>query len=158
MYSVNLYSWLCRECHIEETSMSVVARRVGINRKTVAKMLGHAVSQGHPRRFDPFCSWIDSGVKQSRKPPQFPNEIACSCPPFRTSLFYVPPILWRISVRQFAALFVKACQCENLRFGFHSRTNRFAFFNVARFIEATRKQAPPSEISIRPISFGKVLT
>ena len=66
MYSVDLYSRVRRACHVEGMSKSAAARQFGIDRKTVAKMLEHAVPPGYRRtgppvrpKLDPFIPIID---------------------------------------------------------------------------------------------------
>ena len=53
MYSVDLYSRVRRACHVEGMSKSAAARRFGLDRKTVAKMLEHAVPPGYHRTGPP---------------------------------------------------------------------------------------------------------
>ena len=50
MYSVELYSRVRRACHVDGMSKSAAARHFGIDRKTVSKILKHAVPPGY-RRF-----------------------------------------------------------------------------------------------------------
>ena len=66
MYFVDSHSRVRRACHVEGMSKSAAARQFGIDRKTVAKMLEHAVSPGYRRtsppvrpEFDPFIPIID---------------------------------------------------------------------------------------------------
>ena len=68
--SVELYSRVRRACHVEGMSKSAAARQFGIDRKTVAKMLKHAVPPGYRREYppvrpklDPFISIIDQIVE-----------------------------------------------------------------------------------------------
>ena len=66
MYSVDLYSRVRRACHVDGMSKSAAARLFGVNRKTVSKMLEHAVPPGYCRKgppvrpkLDPFVPIID---------------------------------------------------------------------------------------------------
>ena len=66
MYCVDLYNRVRRACHVEGMSNSAAARQFGIDRKTVAKMLEHAVAPGYRRtgpavrpKLDPFIAIID---------------------------------------------------------------------------------------------------
>ncbi len=49
MYSVELYSRVRRACHVDGMSKSAAARHFGIDRKTVSKILKHAVPPGYRR-------------------------------------------------------------------------------------------------------------
>ena len=53
MHCVDLYSRVWRACHVEETSQSAAERQFGIDRKTVANMLG-----GSTRGSSRSCSRI----------------------------------------------------------------------------------------------------
>ena len=73
MYSVDLYGRARRACHVEGMSKSAPARRFGIDRKTVAKMLEHAVPPrfrrtGPPLRpkLDPFMPIIDQILEEDK--------------------------------------------------------------------------------------------
>ena len=66
MYEVDLYRRVRLACHHEGLSRREAARRFGIDRKTVAKMLAFSVPPGYrrsgpPRRpkLDPFTCIID---------------------------------------------------------------------------------------------------
>ena len=47
MYSVDLYGRVRRACHLDGLGDGAAARLFGIDRRTVAKMLGHPVPQGY---------------------------------------------------------------------------------------------------------------
>ncbi len=73
MYSVDLYSRVRRACHVEGMSKSAAARLFGVNRKTVSKMLEHAVPPGYCRtgppvrpKLDPFIAIIDQILEEDR--------------------------------------------------------------------------------------------
>ncbi len=73
MYSVDLYSRVRRACHVEGMSKSAAARLFGVDRKTVAKMLKHAVPPGYRRqgppvrpKLDPFIPVIDRILEEDR--------------------------------------------------------------------------------------------
>ena len=73
MYSVDLYSRVRRACHVEGISKSAAARLFGIDRKTVAKMLEHAVPPGYRRtgpplrpKLDPFIPIIDQILEEDK--------------------------------------------------------------------------------------------
>ena len=73
MYSVDLYSRVRRACHVEGMSKSAAARQFGIERKTVAKMLEHAVPPGYRRtsppvrpKLDPFIAIIDQILEEDK--------------------------------------------------------------------------------------------
>ncbi len=53
MFSVELYGRVRHACIVEGLSRREAARRFGIDRKTVAKMLAHAVPPGYRRRRPP---------------------------------------------------------------------------------------------------------
>ena len=66
MYSVELYSRVRRACHVDGMSKSAAARHFGIDRKTVSKILKHAVPPGYRRngpparpKLDPFIPLIN---------------------------------------------------------------------------------------------------
>ena len=62
MYSVELYNRVRRSCHVEGMSQSAAARQFGIDRKTVAKMLKHAVPPGYRRQSPPTRPKLDGFV------------------------------------------------------------------------------------------------
>jgi len=73
MYSVDLYARVRRACHVEGMSKSAAARLFGIDRKTVAKMLKHAVPPGYRRerppvrpKLDPFIPIIDRILEEDK--------------------------------------------------------------------------------------------
>jgi transposase len=73
MYSVELYRRVRRACHVEGMSKSAAARQFGIDRKTVAKMLKHAVPPGYRRehppvrpKLDPFVAIIDQILEEDK--------------------------------------------------------------------------------------------
>ena len=73
MYSVDLYGRVRRACHVEGMSKSAAARLFGIDRKTVAKMLKHAVPPGYRRerppvrpKLDPFIPIIDRILEEDK--------------------------------------------------------------------------------------------
>ncbi len=77
MYSVDLYSRVRRACHVEGMSKSAAARLFGIDRKTVAKMLKHAVPPGYRRKgpparpkLDPFLPIIDRILEEDKGQPK----------------------------------------------------------------------------------------
>jgi transcriptional regulator with XRE-family HTH domain len=49
MYSVDLYARVRRSCHAEGFSERETARRFGIDRKTVSKILKHRLPPGYRR-------------------------------------------------------------------------------------------------------------
>ncbi len=53
MYGVDLYRRVRLACHREKMSQREAARRFGIDRKTVAKMLAFSVPPGYRRRQPP---------------------------------------------------------------------------------------------------------
>ena len=66
MYGVDLYRRVRLACHRDGLSGREAARRFGIDRKTVAKILGHSVPPGYRRRqppkrpkLDPFTDIIE---------------------------------------------------------------------------------------------------
>ena len=62
MYSVDLYGRVRRACHVEGMSKSAAARLFGIDRKTVAKMLKHAVPPGYRRQRPPVRPKLDAFI------------------------------------------------------------------------------------------------
>lgn len=62
MYSVELYSRVRRACHVEGMSQRATARHFGIDRKTVAKILKHAVPPGYQRTQSPFRPKLDAFI------------------------------------------------------------------------------------------------
>ena len=73
MYSVDLYSRVRRACHVEGMSKSAAARHFGIDRKTIAKILVHAVPPGYRRtsppirpKLDPYVSIIDHILEEDK--------------------------------------------------------------------------------------------
>ena len=71
MYTVELYLRVRLACHVEELSQREVARRFGVARSTVRKMLRHAEPPGYRLRqpvkrpkLDPFTAIID-GILES---------------------------------------------------------------------------------------------
>jgi transposase len=59
MYSVDLYSRVCRACHVDGMSKSAAARLFRINRKTVAKILKHSVPPSYRRAIPPVRPKLD---------------------------------------------------------------------------------------------------
>jgi len=49
MYSVELYNRVRRACHVKGMSERSAAHHIGIDRKTVAKILKHSLPQATPR-------------------------------------------------------------------------------------------------------------
>lgn len=73
MYSVDLYSRVRRACHVARMNKSAAARHFGIDRKTIAKILVHAVPPGYRRtnppvrpKLDPYVSIIDHILDEDR--------------------------------------------------------------------------------------------
>ena len=73
MYGVDLYRRVRLACHREGLSGREAARRFGIDRKTVAKILGHSVPPGYRRRqppkrpkLDPFTDIIERILVEDR--------------------------------------------------------------------------------------------
>ena len=73
MYSVELYSRVRRACHVEGMSEREASRQFGIARKTVSKILKHAVPPGYRRtrppvrpKLDPFVGIIDQILKDDK--------------------------------------------------------------------------------------------
>ncbi len=70
MYAVGLYNRVRRACHVEGMSSRAAAQYFGIDRKTVSKILKHAVPPGYRRakkpvrpKLDPFTGIIDQILK-----------------------------------------------------------------------------------------------
>ena len=59
MYGVDLYRRVRLACHREGLSQREAARRFGIGRKTVAKILAHSVPPGYRRRQPPKRPKLD---------------------------------------------------------------------------------------------------
>ena len=77
MYSVDLYARIRRACHVEGMSVREAARKFGVHRDTVRKMLKHSVPPGYrrdkPRRrpkLDPFIAIIDQILETDRSLPK----------------------------------------------------------------------------------------
>jgi hypothetical protein len=77
MYSVDLYSRVRRVCHVDGMSKSAAARLFGFDRKTVAKMLKHAVPPGYRRKvppvrlkLDPLVPIIDRILEEDKGQPK----------------------------------------------------------------------------------------
>ena len=73
MYLVELYNRVRRACHVEGMSKSEAARKFGIDRKTVSKILEHAVPPGYRRskpparpKLDPFTPIIDQILEDDK--------------------------------------------------------------------------------------------
>ena len=73
MYTVELYLRVRLACHVEGLSQREVARRFGVARSTVRKMLRHAEPPGYRRRqpvkrpkLDPFTAIIDGILEADR--------------------------------------------------------------------------------------------
>lgn len=62
MYSVDLYNRVRRACHVEGMSKSAAARFFGIDRKTVAKILKHALPPGYRGNKPPFRPKLDAFI------------------------------------------------------------------------------------------------
>ena len=76
MKAVELYARVRHACHVEGLSQREAARRFGIDPKTVAKMLRHAVPPGYRRskpparpKLDGFTAIIDQIVTADRSAP-----------------------------------------------------------------------------------------
>lgn len=73
MYSVELYNRVRRACHVDGMSRREAARLFGIDRKTVSKILQHAVPPGYRRskaparpKLDPFIPVIDQILEDDK--------------------------------------------------------------------------------------------
>ena len=73
MYSVDLYRRIRLACHHEDLSRREAARRFGVDRKTVSKILEHSEPPGYRRReppkrpkLDPFTDIIDRILEDDR--------------------------------------------------------------------------------------------
>ena len=73
MYSVDLYRRIRLVCHHENLSRREAARRFGVDRKTVSKMLEHSEPPGYRRsqppkrpKLDPFTDIIDHILEEDR--------------------------------------------------------------------------------------------
>jgi transposase len=76
MFSVELYGRVRHACHVEGLSLREAARRFGIHRNTVRKMLAFAVPPGYRRRNPParprlaaFTAVIDRILEEDRSAP-----------------------------------------------------------------------------------------
>jgi transcriptional regulator with XRE-family HTH domain len=76
MFSVELYGRVRHACHVEGLSQREAARRFGIHRNTVRKMLCFAVPPGYRRRkpplrpkLEPFTALIDAILAADRMHP-----------------------------------------------------------------------------------------
>ena len=76
MKPVELYARVRHACHVEGLSQREAARRFGIDPKTVAKMLRHAVPPGYRRskpparpKLDGFTATIDQIVTADQSAP-----------------------------------------------------------------------------------------
>ena len=76
MFSVELYGRVRHACHVEGLSLREAARRFGIHRNTVRKMLAFAVPPGYRRRgpparprLGPFTAVIDRILEEDRSAP-----------------------------------------------------------------------------------------
>ena len=77
MYGVELYARVRRACHVDDLSIREVARRFGLDRRTVAKMLRHSVPPGYRRekprprpKLDPYVGIIDRILEEDRDRPR----------------------------------------------------------------------------------------
>src|SRR5215204_1821345 len=77
MFSVELYGRVRHACHVEGLSLREAARRFGIHRNTVRKMLAFAVPPGYRRREPParprlaaFTAAIDRILDDDRSAPR----------------------------------------------------------------------------------------
>ena len=73
MYSVDLYARVRRSCHVEGFSERETARRFGIDRKTVSKILKHRLPPGYRRdgaaarpKLDAFTGIIDQILEEDK--------------------------------------------------------------------------------------------
>ena len=76
MFSVELYGRVRHACHVEGLSIREAARRFGLHRNTVRKMLALAVPPGYRRRgpparprLGPFTAVIDRILEEDRSAP-----------------------------------------------------------------------------------------
>lgn len=74
---MDLYSRVRRACHVEGMSKCAATRQFGIDRKTIAKILVHAVPAGYRRtsppvlpKLDPYVSIIDH-IREEDKSARF---------------------------------------------------------------------------------------
>ena len=67
MYSVELYSRVRRACHVDGMSKSAAARHFGIDRKTVSKILKHAVPPGYRRNGPPARPKLTRSFRSSTR-------------------------------------------------------------------------------------------
>ena len=77
MYSVDLYRRVRLACHRDGLSQHEAARRFGIGRRTVKKMLAHSVPPGYRRskpvkrpKLDPYTGIIDAILEEDRLRPK----------------------------------------------------------------------------------------
>ena len=77
MYDVDLYRRVRLACHHEGLSKREAARRFGISRKTVDKMLEHSVPPGYRRskpvrrpKLDPYTAIIDAILEEDKTRPR----------------------------------------------------------------------------------------
>ena len=77
MYTVDLYRRVRLACHHEKLTQREAARRFGIDRRTVAKILLHAVPPGYRRtkpirrpKLGPFTGLIDQILEDDRALPK----------------------------------------------------------------------------------------
>ena len=76
MFSVELYGRVRHACQVEGLSQREAARRFGLHRNTVRKMLAFSVPPGYRRtkpsarpKLDPFAPIIDSILEADRSAP-----------------------------------------------------------------------------------------
>src|SRR3712207_9315918 len=76
MFSVELYGRVRHACHVEGLSLREAARRFGLHRNTVRKMLAFSVPPGYRRRgpparprLGPFTAVIDRILEEDRSAP-----------------------------------------------------------------------------------------
>ena len=76
MFSVELYGRVRHACHVEGLSIREAARRFGLHRNTVRKMLAFSVPPGYRRRgpaarprLGPFTALIDRILEEDRSAP-----------------------------------------------------------------------------------------
>ena len=76
MFSVELYGRVRHACHVEGLSQREAARRFGLHRNTVRKMLAFSVPPGYRRtkpparpKLDPFTPIIDRMLEADRSAP-----------------------------------------------------------------------------------------